>query len=481
MIPSSTYFPTQKSENIGRRNQVPWAAAVATLLVAACLSVPQAQGQCTLGGTLSTWNVAGNGNWSNDADWNPVGFPNSSSRNVCITNGTSTVTLDTNASVANLQLAAGNTLTTSLNRQLAVFGTQILNGGQIVLNGGAATNSFLILDNSVTLSGGGTLTMTVAGGGGNTFIQQGVGGVTLTNQGAIQGAGVIGNGGLALSNPGTINANASGQALLLNGSGIANTNLLEATNNGVLQINGTTVNNVGGNITANGGTVQFFGSVTIQGGTLNTSGGGTLGTPSGNAARLDGSTGAGMVTVNGTYTSALNTQTTLLGTINDKGNIQLNGGNATNSFLLMGSGSALNTTLQGGYRHAEHDQRWRQRVRRTVRGWRYADQRQQRHSGRRRYREQWLDADKSVRWHDQCELHRWCVDNYADAAGHGSYQRRPDGSHKQRRLASKRSRREQLRREHHSQRCWRGGAILRGRGHSGRNADQQRWDAGNAS
>lgn len=273
MIPSSTYYPAQKNGDVCRRDQVPWLAAVATLLVAACLSVRQAKGQCTLGGTLSTWNVAGNGNWSNGADWNPVGFPNSSSRNVCITNGTSTVTLDTSASLANLQLAAGNALTTNLNTALSVFGAQIINNGQIMLNGGGATNSFLILDNSVTLSGGGTLTMTVAGGGGSAFIQQGVGGVTLANQSTIQGAGVIGNGALALSNSGTINANSSGQALTLNGSGgITNAGLLEGTGGGVLQISSTNVNNAGGNITANGGTVQLV-SATVQGGTLNTSGG----------------------------------------------------------------------------------------------------------------------------------------------------------------------------------------------------------------
>jgi len=51
---------------------------------------------------------------------------------------------------------------------------------------------------------------------------------------------------------------------------------------------------------------------------------GTSSTPTtyGDFAYLDGSTVAGAVTINGTYTSDLSTDTYLLGTINNKGNIQ---------------------------------------------------------------------------------------------------------------------------------------------------------------
>src|SRR5579859_2418868 len=126
-------------------------AAVAML----CLYSASAFGQCTLTGTLSTWNVAGNSDWNTGSNWNPIGVPNSASTNVCITNGTSTVTLDLNATVDSLQLAHGNTLTTNTNTQLTVAGPQIINAGAIVINGGAATNSFLLLDNNTTLSGAG--------------------------------------------------------------------------------------------------------------------------------------------------------------------------------------------------------------------------------------------------------------------------------------------------------------------------------------
>ena len=60
---------------------------------------------------------------------------------------------------------------------------------------------------------------------------------------------------------------------------------------------------------------------TIQGGTLTNNGGAFFGTPNGNVAFLDGSTVAGAVTINGTYTNGNNSTTFLLGTINNQGNI----------------------------------------------------------------------------------------------------------------------------------------------------------------
>src|SRR5216683_2043569 len=182
------------------------------LVLSVSFAADPAQAQCTLT-SPTTWNIAGNGTWSTNGDWNPAVFPNSSSTNVCITNGTSTVTLDTNASVADLQLASGNTLSTNLGTQLSVFGTQILNAGQIMVNGGAATNTFLNIANNVALSGGGTLTLSTAAGSGAAFIQQSGGNFTLTNvDNTIEGTGLIGNGGLTVVNEsgGTINANLSG-------------------------------------------------------------------------------------------------------------------------------------------------------------------------------------------------------------------------------------------------------------------------------
>ncbi len=320
-------------------------AFVVALVATLTLAQAAAFGQCTLTGTVTTW-TDGNSNWLNALNWNN-GVPNSTT-SACITDGTSTVTLDTNQTLStlDLQIGSGNTLTSGLNMELNVFGTQIINNGQFLLNGGGGTNSVIQLENNVTLSGTGALTLTVAGGGGSSYIELGVSGVTLTNQSTIQGTGVIGNNGLSLINSGTVDANVSGQALnLLTMSSALNNagGLLRASNGGILAINGITVAG-GGTITARtGGVVQLFGNTTVQGGTLNNLGG-TLGTPINSVATLDGSTGGGAITINGNYTNDVNADTHLLGTINNKNNFQVNGGSAANAIIIIDN----NVTLQGG-------------------------------------------------------------------------------------------------------------------------------------
>jgi len=85
-------------------------AFVVALAVTISLSQAAAFGQCTLTGTVSTW-TDGNSNWLNAGNWSS-GVPNSTT-SACITDGTSTVTLDSNQAVStlDLQIGAGNTLT----------------------------------------------------------------------------------------------------------------------------------------------------------------------------------------------------------------------------------------------------------------------------------------------------------------------------------------------------------------------------------
>src|SRR5271157_2316811 len=103
--------------NDGKKDEkraIRWVGAIVALLVVLCFSTPAALGQCTLGGTVTTW-TDGNSNWLNGGNWNS-GAPNSAT-SACITDGTSTVTLDSNSvlSVDDLQLASGNTLTSGSN------------------------------------------------------------------------------------------------------------------------------------------------------------------------------------------------------------------------------------------------------------------------------------------------------------------------------------------------------------------------------
>ncbi|HEY6292954.1 MAG TPA: hypothetical protein VI455_15495 [Terriglobia bacterium] len=352
--------------NVTRESEIRSRATGERMLIAAfaailmvCLCSAAAFGQCTLTGTLSTWNVAGNSDWNTGANWSPVGVPNSNPDSVCITYGTSTVTLEANASIASLQLAKGNTLGFNGNTQLSVFGTQMINAGQILINGGGGTNTYMFIDNSMTLSGAGTLTLSnTVSGGGATDLYANNGAATLTNQSTIQGEGSIGASGSALtlvnSSGGIIDANSTAGPLSLApyipaAGGITNAGLMEATNSGLLQLQNTTVNNAGGNITATGSAaqVQLYSGTDIQGGTLNTTSGGTLGSFQ-SGVTLDGSTAAGAVTVSAgsTYTGEGNSQTTVLGTINNKGSILLNGG-GTNLYATAASTLTNQSTVQG--------------------------------------------------------------------------------------------------------------------------------------
>src|SRR5215470_9457019 len=317
---------------------------MALAVAVAVVNSSAAYAACTLS-CPTTWTLGSNGSWTVDSNWNSGAgpFPNSSGTNACIVDGTSTVTLSASVSVGSLQIAAGNALTINTGfNSLSVFGN-IINAGTIRLNGGGnADGNLIIASSTVTLSGGGTLTMS-AGGGGNAFIQGNTN--TLINvDNRIQGVGVIGDGSLAVINGGTINANSPASqtsygSITLNGSGgITNSN---GATGGLL-----TVNNAGGNITANGGTVQLNGA-TIVGGTLNTLTGGTLSNLG--VATLDGSSTQGALTISSNSTLTVGaagtfTNTNLMGTITNQGTIQLTGGGNADGKLTIAS----NVTLNGG-------------------------------------------------------------------------------------------------------------------------------------
>jgi len=206
-------------------------------------------------------------------------------------------------------------------------------------------DSQLQLNDNVTLSGAGSLTM-VAGQFGTTGSGQGS---ILTNQGNILGYGVIGsNSGalyqnLSFNNSGTVNANSSGNTLSIQGTGasITNAGTLEATAGGILDLTtSASIDDSGGHITATGSGSTVEVSTTIQGGTLNTSSGGVIETVG--TAGLDASTQGAITLTNGsTYTAGSGTVTKLIGT--------LDLGTTSGSTLALGGQLQLtgNTTLSG--------------------------------------------------------------------------------------------------------------------------------------
>ena len=258
------------------------------------------------------------------------------------------------ATLNSVTISSGSTYTSGNNTDLFVSGT-LTNNGVLHLTT-AANNTIMGLNATTLLTGGGTVTMT-EGGGGGVYIQQQAGGITLENvNNLIQGAGVIGNGGLIFQNDvgGTVNANASGQTLFMNGGGVTNLGVMKATNGGTLEFDGITVANTGTSLTANGGTVQFNSAV-INGGTLNSLNGGTLQTTANSIVTLNGIT----LSSGSTYFSGNNTEFFVSGTFTNNGALQLSSV-ANNTFLglnssvlLTGGGTVTMTETGGGQVYIE--------------------------------------------------------------------------------------------------------------------------------
>lgn len=269
------------------------------------------------GGTITVGNVAGSGATVNFATANGGTI---AANGAAIWNG--------------LNVSSGSTLNVVGGgiQQIGTLG--INNAGTIALSQGELVNNSSAANQ---WTGGGSINMI----SGAIVVDPGPG---LTNaNNTIQGTGTITVGsGAAFTNNGTISANVSGGALTLNGSGVViNQHSIEATSGGIVQIQNA-ISNSGGTITAgSGSTVQFLTGSTVTGGTL-TNNGGTLATVAGNTTTLDGSTGAGAVTINGTYTASAGSTTNILGTINNKGTISV----GSNAYLQAGA-PAVVTVLSG--------------------------------------------------------------------------------------------------------------------------------------
>jgi len=235
------------------------------------------------------------------------------------------------------QLTNAGTYTTGNGSITQIVGT-INNTGAINLSGGASNTFLQVAGGNVSLTGGGTVTMS----GPLALINQASANLTLTNvNNTIQGRGQIGNDGLTLVNQasGVITANDTAGPLLVNAASVTNQGLMQATGGGTLQTT-TGINNTGGSISASGSgsAVQFLSGTTISGGTLSATGGGVLGTAAGQTVALQN------LTNTNTYGTGNGSITQIVGTITNNGAINLSAG-ASNTFLQVAGG---NTTLSGG-------------------------------------------------------------------------------------------------------------------------------------
>jgi VCBS repeat-containing protein len=233
------------------------------------------------------------------------------------------------------------------NTALTILGA-FDNTGQIDLNN--ANDSYvadlIIGAGGVTLSGGGSVVLSDDANN-RIYDQNSNGSDILTNvDNTISGAGQFGIGRLTVVNEamGVIDASDSiALTLNTNGHAVINSGLIEATGAGGLTIVQTTVDDsTGGTLYANGSPIRLQ-SADIVGGTLQDAGGGAFYTTD-SGSILDASKFP--ITNTGSVDIGANTALTILGALDNTGQIDLN--NANDSYvadLIIGAGGA---TLSGG-------------------------------------------------------------------------------------------------------------------------------------
>ncbi len=238
--------------------------------------------------------------------------------------------------IANLtNLTNTGTLNVLNNGEILSTGT-ITNNGTITLEA-TGNQTYFYAPNATVLTGTGTLVLTSSNGQ-YTANVDGPGG--LTNDETITGAGQIDSG--TFTNHGTINANISGQTLVLQSlTAGTNTKTMEASGGGTMELNGVSWNNTGGTITAQtGSAVDLTGGVNITGGTLTSAGTGQVYVAANNIAYLTG------LTLGGTTNVQNNGEIAASGTITNNGTITLQAtGNQTYYYSQAATALAGTGTL----------------------------------------------------------------------------------------------------------------------------------------
>jgi hypothetical protein len=282
--------------------------------------------------TTSTWS-GGSGNWAPCPGQGGTALWDTCSSNVYPDGNFNAVikggqVFATGASVVNLSIASGAVLSVTPN-YVEITGPKLFNQGTI--NIGASNGLQFAPSQTTTISGAGTINLTDPNsrvlGGQNPVVNS-------TN--TIYGQGYIGM--ITFTNQSLIDANVSGAQLQLVGGGsITNTGTIQASNGSTLLLLGSSLsvpfNNSGGTIQALTGSTVMVDAYAISGGTLVSTGSGLFSTFGGS-----GNPSLSNLTNNANYQIVSAGSSTIAGTINNLGTIQVKGG-------LFVNGSA---TLKGG-------------------------------------------------------------------------------------------------------------------------------------
>lgn len=302
--------------------------------------------------TDATWTGGGDGTtWSDADNWDSVLFPNGIF-NVTIDGDAGTdTTVQTGTSqtinIDSLTVDTGDTLVIQNASSFGIVTDAGRPGSGVINNDGSIqiTNAFnntnLVIDGEVNLNGNGTVTL--GGGSGTTsriIDNSGDDGHFINNGNTIEGMGQVGVDSLQLTNHGTIDANVSGQSLVLdpNAIGMSNDGVMKASNGGRLGLRDGSFDNTGGSIEAgDASTVALFGSAVISGGTLTSTGTGSIEVESSQTATISNVTNAG------TINQRNNSDFFADGNIDNQGEINIINGFNNTEFIVD-----TNTELSGG-------------------------------------------------------------------------------------------------------------------------------------
>jgi hypothetical protein len=285
--------------------------------------------------TDNFWTLNGNGNWSNPANWDANGVPNTVGENAIVDQGdfAVTATVDGTFTIGNLTVGSDDTIVFGEDRQLAIRGTTVTNDGLILLNDAVnGTHTNIEIDGMVTFSGSGTVRMA-----GSIFNRIHAASAAITDifinasTHTIEGGGKIGGNNFFLNNEGLIDANIAAAAIEIDpfnsgATDATNTGTLRASNGGILRLlGGDTFDNTGGTIEAlTGSVVEIQGNstvvpTTVVGGTLSTAGSGVIRTTGG-----DGGTVLQDITVasGALFQFGANLNAVLRGTITNNGTVE---------------------------------------------------------------------------------------------------------------------------------------------------------------
>jgi hypothetical protein len=297
--------------------------------------------------TITWTGAAGDGNFSNPANWSPMQVPGAADSAIITPSAITAISIG-NVALEALTTSKSVTLTQADNTSLTIgsgsTATTFTNAGTYLLNSSGDGTNFEIGATKVMLTGGGTVALS---NNGSNRILAASASDTLTNvNNTITGAGQLGAGTLTLVNNagGTIIASDSNALVLNTGASITTNNgLMEATNTGGLTIQTTVNSGTSGVIKAAGGNV-FLQNGTLQGGTLSSTGSAAIAVSNGT---FDGT--AHTVTNTGAVVVNDNTGLTLLGTFTNNGTVTLNStGDGTEILVGPGGKTAGTVTLTGG-------------------------------------------------------------------------------------------------------------------------------------